>query len=408
MPESGIMRDDIAQTAGTAEDAEALTEGVEMDGVDAGFEELEAEAYDEAMAEDVDSAPEPVHPPKPDGEEDPLGEAGWYLEHERLAHGLSLEEAGEATGIHPYHLEAIELGAFTHLPERAETLHMIGIYAHYLGFDPEPLVEHYAALLPPPPLAADVRHPANPAPLSSAKILAFGRFAKLPRFSLKATPQGGLVAGLAGALIVAAAAGYLFMPGSDTAKPVAEVADTVSGEADPMPTASTGPEAADVAVSESAMPADQTASNAAPQAGENDLEGTGLDGITALIEKNVTDDGAKAKGTAKAGGELASAGDVPVTGEGRQFGSDNGESRLTLKAKAPVWVRIEDSQGNVVMTQMLMKGDTYRVPNRDGLVVIARDGGLLVYVIDGKEKGILGTPGEILVGRSLDIKTFEG
>ena len=60
------------------------------------------------------------------------------------------------------------------------------------------------------------------------------------------------------------------------------------------------------------------------------------------------------------------------------------------------------------MTQMLMKGDTYRVPNREGLVVIARDGGLLSYLIDGQEKGILGTPGEILVGRPLDLKSFEG
>ena len=58
------------------------------------------------------------------------------------------------------------------------------------------------------------------------------------------------------------------------------------------------------------------------------------------------------------------------------------------------------------MTQMLNKGDTYNVPNREGLVVIARDGGLLAYLIDGKEKGILGTPGEILVGRPLDLKTL--
>ena len=143
---------------------------------------------------------------------------------------------------------------------------------------------------------------------------------------------------------------------------------------------------------------------APPQAGEDDLEGTGLDGITALIEKNVPG----AAGAAKALEGMASATDMAITNEGREFGTGNGESRLTLKAKAPVWVRIEDAQGNVVMTQMLMKGDTYRVPNREGLVVIARDGGLLTYIIDGKEKGILGTPGEILVGRSLDIKSFEG
>ena len=99
---------------------------------------------------------------------------------------------------------------------------------------------------------------------------------------------------------------------------------------------------------------------------------------------------------------------MAITGQGREFGAGNEESRLTLKANAPVWVRIEDAQGNVVMTQMLMKGDTYRVPNREGLVVIARDGGLLSYVIDGKEQGILGTPGEILVGRSLDLSSFKG
>jgi hypothetical protein len=57
---------------------------------------------------------------------------------------------------------------------------------------------------------------------------------------------------------------------------------------------------------------------------------------------------------------------------------------------------------------MLMKGETYSVPDRDGLVVIARDGGLLSYIIDGEEKGILGTPGEILVGRPLDIKLLDG
>ena len=68
--------------------------------------------------------------------------------------------------------------------------------------------------------------------------------------------------------------------------------------------------------------------------------------------------------------------EVTQTAEGREFGAKNEATRLVLKAKAPVWVRVEDAQGNVVMTQMLMKGDTYQVPDREGLVVIARDGGL--------------------------------
>ena len=347
---------------------------------------------------------------KPDGEADPLGEAGWYLEHERLMRGLSLEQAAEGCGIHPYHLEAIEYGDMTCLPERGEALGMIGAYTAWLGFDPEPLVQHFAQFMPVPELTAEPRHPANPGPLSSAKILAFSRFAKLPRMKMRGIPggAGGLVAGLAGAVLLFGTASYLLMPGAGQAPE--KTIDMGSAEypappapagADPMPTASTGADTADVSVGDEPMPAQETQTAAVQPEGENDLDGTGLDGITALIQKNVP---ASTASTSPVPAVAA----TPNKGGGQQYGDAGADSRLTLKAKAPVWVRIEDANGNVVMTQMLMKGDTYRVPNRDGLVVIARDGGLLTYVIDGKEKGILGTPGEILVGRSLDITSFEG
>lgn len=344
---------------------------------------------------------------KPDGEADPLGEAGWYLEHERLMRGLSLEDAAEGCGIHPYHLEAIEYGDMTCLPERAEALGMIGAYAAFLGFDPEPLVQHFGHFMPAPELKAEIRHPANPGPLSSAKILAFARAAKLPKMKIGRVPggAGGLVAGLAGAVLLFGAASYMLMPAADTAPD--KTLDMSSADypspppppgADPMPTASTGSDTAEVSVGDEPMPPQETQAAAAAPDGQNDLEGTGLDGITALIEKNVPQ--------ATASTSPAPAATTNAQG-GKQFGDAGADSRLTLKAKAPVWVRIEDSNGNVIMTQMLMKGDTYRVPNRDGLVVIARDGGLLTYIIDGKEKGLLGTPGEILVGRSLDIKSFQ-
>jgi cytoskeleton protein RodZ len=375
------MRHDSVELTGEAEiQAETGVESI-----------AEAEAYDNVRE-------------KPDGETDPAAEAGWYLEREREARGLSLDEAGEAAGIHPYHLQAIEWGDMTCMPERLEALEMIGAYAQFLGFDPEPLVEHYAHFLPAPELVAEPRHPANPAPLSSAKILAFGRLPKLPKFKLNGmrSGTGGLVASLAAAMLLFAGGSYLLLPSGEV-RPVAQQADNAV-EADPMPTASTGPEAADVSVGEQPLADDTQPAQQAAGTGEDDLAGTGLDGITSLIEQSVPD----AAGQAKPVGATPSATDVAITGEGREFGTGNGESRLTLKAKAPVWVRIEDAQGNVVMTQMLMKGDTYRVPDREGLVVIARDGGLLSYVIDGKEKGILGTPGEILVGRSLDLKSFEG
>ena len=337
--------------------------------------------------------------PRPDGALDPAGEAGWFLQREREMRGETLEMAGEATGIHPYHVEAIEFGDMTRMPPRLEALEMIGIYAQYLEFDPEPLVIHYAQFLPRPAVAPKAVHPANPAPLTSAKILKFGKMPKLPKFSFNVTGMrggpGGLVAGLAGAVFVFAGLAYMAVPSDMPAEtPVAEIADT-------MPTASTGPEEADVALAEERLPDDIPP---APQPGvavADGAEGTNLDGIAALIEEN-------AANTIPQPLEVTASGDVKLTPEGRVFGAKTGGDRLILRAKAPVWVRIEDTAGNVVMTQMLMKGDTYRVPDREGLVVIARDGGLLSYVIDGEERGILGTPGEILVGRPLDLKELAG
>ena len=350
---------------------------------------------------------------KPDGAIDPAGEAGWYLQRERERRAESLEESGEATGIHPYHIEAIEFGDMTRMPARLEALEMIGTYAHYLGFDPEPLIAHYSDFLPVPAVAPKASHPANPAPLSSAKVLMFGKMPSMPKFAFRLPPYpggaGGLVASLAGAVMLFAGISYVLTPGAEEqGKPQAvatapEVAPEAAVSETPVDEPATVTTAADIKIGDEPLPDDQKV--ASDDYAEDDLAGTGLDGLGALIQENVP--GAKAETTASIG-ELTSAGEVALTKDGREFGSGNAKSRVTLKAKAPVWIRIEDAQGKVVLTQMLMKGDTYRVPDRIGLVVIARDGGLLNYLIDGKEKGILGTPGEILVGRPLDVKALQG
>lgn len=350
---------------------------------------------------------------KPDGAVDPAGEAGWFLQREREKRGETLEDAGEATGIHPYHIEAIEFGDMTRMPTRMEALEMISAYAEYLGFDPEPLVSHYIAFLPRPAIAPRASHPANPAPLSSAKILTFGKMPKLMPLNIKLSNMpggaGGLIASIAGAVLLFAGASWLMVPAADVASPEPQVAIA----ADPMPTASTGSEAAQVNITDEAMHDDVLAPTAATAPAVNEAQpGADLGGLGAFIAAQVPEEQEQAAAAQPI--PQATVPPVPVveqvtqTTEGRVFGAKDQPARLVLKAKAPVWVRVEDAQGNVVMTQMLMKGDTYQVPDREGLVVIARDGGLLSYVIDGKEKGILGTPGEILVGRSLDISTFEG
>ncbi len=336
---------------------------------------------------------------KPDGSLDPIGETGWFLQREREKRGQTLEQASELTGIHASHLRSIEIGDLRGMPHREEALQMVGLYGLQMGFEPEPLMAHYAQFLPIVPVLS---HPANPAPCSSAKVISFANaWSLLSRRPSRGTT--GILASCFGAVLLFAGANWLMKP-ADEILPVQEMSQQAS---DPMPTASVEPS---IELQEEDMPDDNHAASAVLPGGQSAVgvePGAGeagersLDGLTALIEKTV--------GNNPAVSEEAAPIPVPTLSKEKtpKPSAITGKSRLVLKAKSPVWIRIQDGQGMVVVTKMLMPGDNYRVPEQEGLVVIARDGGLLAYEIDGKDLGILGTPGEILVGRSLDLKSLE-
>ena len=358
---------------------------------------------------------------KPDGQRDPAAEVGFFLRRERETRGISIDDASEAIGIHPYHIEAIEDGDLTRMPPRMEAMEMIAGYAQYLGFEPEPLIEHLLSFLPPPPIAKPKFHPARPPILSSAKVLSFGKMPKIPSLNIKFSNfpggTGGVVTSVAAAFILFVGAHWALSGGSqpDVLAPTAQVATAAvkaqQPVADAMPTASTN--AADVKVTDQPMPDSGKIANAAA-ADDPDSMGN-------FIQDQVEPPAAKAKGKAgkvasikfqdriKIEDQLKTATAVPVPqpSDGRVYGAENKDAHIILKANAPVWLRIEDAQGNAVMTQMLNTGDTYRVPNREGLIALSRDGGRLTYLIDGQEKGVLGPPGKILVSEKLDVSALE-
>ena len=331
--------------------------------------------------------------PRPDGGIDPAGEAGWFLQREREERHLSLEEVSAVVKIHPFHLEAIEQGDLTGLPPRADALEMIAVYAEFLGFDPDPLVFHFGQFLPKQPMPGHRSQSVKskqkrPAPLSSAKILQFPVMDRLRAMS-KNMGAGGVVASCLGAIMLFGAVSWVVMPGGDSQTGNIEQVASVSK------------------VSEQPMPeANQVSKDLASAA---DRSANSLSGLDALIAKNAASDPIQTasvppKKTGKI--EVVGRSDTSQAGE-RIFGKENPNARLVLKANSNVWVRIEDAKGNVVMTRTLLAGDSYRVPNRKGLVVIARDGGLLSYSIDGAKKGNLGSKGEILVGRPLDLEKLK-
>ncbi len=356
--------------------------------------------------------------PKPDGEGDPAGEVGWFLQREREKRGLSLEQVGEDIGIHPYHIEAIEYGDMTCMPERMEALQMISAYADFLGFHPEPLLEHYIAIMPKPQLAPKT-HPAAPAPLSSARILAFRKnLPQLPKLNIKLPAMkmdnNGVIASVAGAFMLFAGTTWMLAPPQKSSQVVDIVAE-MPDATQKMPSAVTDQSSAEVKITDVDIPEEPlTESDNMTVATTDDANG---DPLGAFIEKQVGGESAAVAPVAETAAQPMAAVEPPAeqvaalqtdasavseSAGGQVFGAPEG--RLTITAKAPVWVRIEDAQGNVVMTQMFNTGDTFRVPDRKGLVVIARDGSHLVYSIDGKERGVLGKPGEILAGEELDVE----
>ncbi len=359
--------------------------------------------------------------PKPDGDIDPAGEAGWFMQREREGRRLSLEQAGEQCGIHPLHLEGIELGDLTKLPARSEALQLIGQYAEYLGFDPQPLVMHYAQFLPQPIPTLRKRRVKKPRPLSSAKILSFPDLSKLKAMG---TGAGGIVASVFAAILVFEGGLYLF---SGDAGAPAQLEQMAEAETAPLPvsvgagTASAGKDG-EIVASISKVDEQPLADDAMTKLIlDAEQSAGGLTGLTELIESDKTKVAIplpKAKPTPPAAAaktraatpapakKVANVAKPAQGATGRTFGADNKGARLVLTANDNVWVRIEDAEGNVVMTQTLRKGDRYRVPARDGLVVIARDGGLLNYSIDGKAMGTLGENGEILVGRPLNVSAL--
>lgn len=334
---------------------------------------------------------------KPDGDIDPAGEAGWFLQRERERRGETLSVAAERCAIHEHHLDAIENGDLTGLPARLDALRMIGAYGAYLGFDPQPLVLHYAQFLPKPNRHLAAARAAVPKPLGSATIISLPLARCVRALS---SGSGGIASVVVAAGLFGAAIWALPQLGGSAdapqGQPVADAGDTY-GEPDAernalFERAAESPVASITTVEDS--PLDDVAE--ATASADADTAANGLPGLGDFISSKISAVDETSLGPQRPTN--------PATGSGRVYGSQNADARLVLKANAPVWVRIEDTQGNVILTQTLLTGDSYRVPDRSDLVIIARDGGLLTVEIDGVAKGSLGTPGEILVGRPLNIE----
>jgi len=348
---------------------------------------------------------------KPDGATDPAGEAGWFLQRERERRKVSLRDVARAIRVHPVHLDAIERGDLTRMPHRSDAIGMVGAYAEFLGFDPQPMMMHYAQLLP-RASAPKLQGSRKPTPLGSARIIDFPLARRLREI---ANGGGGVVASVLAAVVLFGGISYAVLPGggSDSSQTVAGASVTGAGkEISTIAGSRTKIAAADSKTETALEDTPQTADAIDPAvdpigallAAEADQAANSLDGLDKLIASNGKIE-ALADGMTTATTKPIKSVDQPMNrdGKGRIFGADNTDARLVLRATERVWVRVEDGKGKTILVDTLNAGDRFKVPNQEGLVVIARDGGLLAFEIDGKPVGTLGSPGEVLVNRALDL-----
>ena len=81
-------------------------------------------------------------------------------------------------------------------------------------------------------------------------------------------------------------------------------------------------------------------------------------------------------------------------------------TEMVLKATGNSWVEIEDMEGNILMTRLMRPGETYVVPNLNGLTFNTGNAGALSLSRGDVIIPKLGEIGEILTARPLNIKTF--
>ncbi len=347
------------------------------------------------------SPPRASFRPKPDGSKDPAGEIGWYLERERELRGISLERAGQDTGIHPNHIHAIETGALDRLPDRNATLEMIGRYAAYLGYDSQPLVRRYAALLP---------KAEKEGLLSSARIIAFPL---LKRLSDVPSGAGGIVVSILAVTLVFGGLVWAFLPGSNEPgegwTEITAQADsqetTIQSDADANRSQAADPRiVGSISALAEKIAEDDTPSAAARARGREDSPSE-TDAIAALIARTVPD---LASGRHEVGNtsQKASASEEVKASSARKRAQTSTAAAsvsarsITLRSRAEIWVQLEDKHGRSLYRGSMVPGATYTLPadvDPDTLLLTTGNGAALELITNGKVVGSLKPEGGPIV-----------
>jgi cytoskeleton protein RodZ len=318
---------------------------------------------------------------------------GEMLRTARLSKNQTIEEVSTALRIRHVQLRAIEENNIDALPGITYAVGFVRSYANYVGLNGAEVVHKFKA---------EQGHASAQSKLDFPEPVAESR---MPDPLM--VGAGALLAALVLVLWVI----YSSMNGSvgkeaeqiqpAPAEAVSEVTAEVQPEAQPAqpetPPATTAAEAAPAAA-----PVVEPAPALPPAPGEATTSTAPVQPETAAVPAPVA---TPASAPAVAEAPVAPA---PAVEKKAEAGDDSvikikhGKSRITLQANQPSWVQITDSKGDVVYKKVLRPGDTYYVPDQDGLSLVTSNAGGLKISVDGKAVQAIGKSGEILRGVDLN------
>jgi cytoskeleton protein RodZ len=297
---------------------------------------------------------------------------GQLLRETREGIGSDLNRVATALRIRAAYLEAIEEGRYDQLPGAVYALGFVRAYATHLALDGEEAVRRFKleaegfeaqrGLTFPVPLAE--RSVPGGTMLLVAVILAICGYGLWYYLSSSARPRPERVAAV---------------PTELAPRPAMTAAPQATAEA-PAAVVSSAPSAAAPAEAPAAAAPETPPAEAAPAAPVVETPPTPSPMAMAPPPAPVPAPAAAPPSAP----EAPAAPPSPVVEKPRIYGVANGRTRILLRAVSDSWVQVRDANNVSVFARDLRPGDSYRVPDRPGLVLHTGVPNAIAVTVDGK------------------------
>ncbi len=371
----------------------------------------------DAFPEDGETGTEPVVAA-------PVSAVGATLRDAREKMGCDLPTAADRLRIRQPFLRALEEGRHQDLPGGTYAIGFLRSYAEFLGLDEEEMVRRFkreaadaltgrAELVFPSPVS-EGRVPTG-AILFVGLIIAAAAYGGWYWLSGRSHSVANLVSPLPGRLSslldrpadltgkTAAAPSPVTAPAVKTpaktapAKSVVVATPAKTAPAQPAATASKTP-----AATNSAAPASKDAAVKTPTVTAPAATKTPATKATATKAAPAATTSATPKPATPAASVTAAKAPAAATAPAA------GPSQVVLTAMTgDCWIQVQSKDGQLVLSRLLHKGESYDVPDQSGLTLTVGDAAALQVTVDGKVLPALGGAGQVLHNISLDPKALQ-